>query len=141
MSPEQKQSWCVVAAFAFALVVFLVSIPLIGLKIAFGALGLVGFGGLAPIIFQVKHKAGEIAVDERDKKIAQKATMGGAMLGLNTAFLMCMILWFVYRAQRKDAISINLLPLIVFAEVIVFWVTRAIAILVLYGRERSHGQG
>ncbi len=62
------------------------------------------------------------------------------MLGLNTAFLVCMILWSVYRAQGKDTISINMLPLIVFAEMMVFWVARAIALLVLYGREKSDGQ-
>ena len=140
MSPEQKQSWCIVVAFAFALVVFLLLIPLIGTKIAFGALGLAGLGGLAPVIFGVKRKAGEVAVDERDKMIAQKATMGGAMLGLNTALLLCMILWSVYRAQGKDTISINMLPLIVFAEMMMFWLARAITILVLYGRERSDGQ-
>ena len=132
---EQKQSWCIVVAFAFALAVFLVLIPLIGLKIAWGAFGLTGLGGLAPVIFRVKRKAGEVDVDERDKMIAPKATMGGVMLGLNTAIAVCMILWSVYRAQGKDAISINILPIIVFATMMVFWVARGITILILYGRE------
>ena len=62
------------------------------------------------------------------------------MLGLNTALLMCMILWSVYRAQGKDTISINMLPLIVFAEMMMFWLARAITILVLYGREPKDAQ-
>jgi hypothetical protein len=54
---------------------------------------------------------------------------------IQVMLLACLIPWAIYQYQGKEVISIVLLPFIVFMAMIALWVTRAISILVLYGRE------
>ena len=42
--------------------------------------------------------------------------------------------------EGKEAISIHVLPFIVFGNVVIFWGVRSVAMLVLYGREPIHGE-
>ncbi|MDY7011914.1 MAG: hypothetical protein SVV80_14380 [Planctomycetota bacterium] len=42
--------------------------------------------------------------------------------------------------MNKDVISINVLPWIAGAGVVVFFAARAIPLLILYGREGRHGE-
>ena len=140
MSAIQKESWGFVVAFAIALVVFLILIPLIGIKVAWGVLGLFCLGGLAPLIFRKKRNVELVASDERDKMIAEKATKAGGIGAFQIMLLACMIPWGIYQYQGKEVIGIVILPFVVFSGMIALWLTRAIAILVFYGRERNDGQ-
>jgi len=49
-----------------------------------------------------------------------------------------MVPWFVYMFRGDESISIHILPFVVFVSGATFWVVRAVATLVLYGRETSH---
>ena len=140
MSVEQKCAWLIVGCFALALVGFLVLVPLIGVKAAVSAFGLFGFGGLGPLLFRKKRMPAEVAMDERDRMIAEKATLGGGMSSYMVFILACMIPWFVYMFQGKKTISIHVLPLVVFCGGITFFVVRSVVILILYGREANHAE-
>ena len=139
MSAEQKYSWYMIGCFALALIVFAGLIPLIGIRAACGAIGLLGLTGLAPLLFRRKRKSGEVTTDERDGMISLKATMVTGIVTFEVVLLFCMIPWFIYMLQDKEVVSINMLPLVVLVAGITFMVTRAIAILVLYGRS-SRGE-
>ena len=135
MSQEQKIAWLFLAMFLLAFLAVGILIPIVGIGKAWPALGIYGLAGFGPAIFSKKPKADAVAADERDKTIARKATFGAAMLSLQVFLLGALIPFYFYRHQGKELISIRLLPWIVFAGMTTFWLTRAVVILILYGRE------
>lgn len=139
MSQEQKQSVFIVLVFAVSMILFAV-LALVGMKHAPVAFGVMGIAGLAPLLFRSKRQSGEVVWDERDEIIAKKATLGGAMLSYGTFIAGCMVPWTVCKEMNKDVISINVLPWIAGAGVVVFFAARAIPLLILYGREGRHGE-
>jgi len=139
MRPEQKRAWFIVGVFAAALTGFLVLTPLVGARPAFAAFGVFGFGGFASLLFRRQRDSEEVSMDERDRLIAERATLAGGMLSYLVFVLACMIPWFVRMFGRDQTvsigdlrISIHVLPLIVLCGGITFFVVRAIAILVGY---------
>jgi len=140
MSRQQKQSWFVVGVFLLALSVFLVLIPVVGVSAAWGAFGLFGLTGLGPLIGRKASRPGEVVSDERDRAIAARATLIAGITAFEVCVAVCMVPWFVYMFRGNASISIHILPFVVFATGITFWLVQAVAILVLYGRETSHAQ-
>ena len=142
MVPEQKRAWFVVGVFAVALAIALALLPFAGAG-ALAATGVFGLWGLTPLLFRKKRDSTEVPFDERDTMIVQKATLVAGMMSYVSFILACMAPWFVYMCRSKDwwyrspTISIHVLPLIVLPGMIVLFVGRAIAILVLYGREAN----
>ena len=139
MPPEQKQSVFIVLVFAVSVMLYAV-LTLVGMKHAPVAFGVMGIGGLAPLLFRSRRQPGEVASDERDEVIAKKATRGGAMCSYGVFIAGCLVPWTIYREMGKEVISINVLPCIAGAGIITFFVARAIAILILYSREGRHGE-
>ena len=140
MSREQKEAWFIVGAFGLAVAVVLTIIPLAGIKFAPAGFAVFGLGGFAPLVFRKKPRLDQVEMDERDKKIAKTATLGGAMISYVTFIAACMVPWFVYKALGRKVISIHVLPNIVFIGAMVFFLFRSITLLVLYGREPRHGE-
>ena len=140
MPPEQKQSVFIVFVFAASVVLFAVLIPVVGIRLAPSAFGLMGIAGLAPLLFRSRGQPGEVASDERDEAIAKKATLGGAMCSYGVFIAGCLVPWTVCKEMGKEVISIHVLPWIAGAGIIVYFVARAIAILILYGREGHRGE-
>lgn len=139
MSPMQKESWGMVVAFGVGLVVFVILIPLIGIRRAWAAPCLYALGGFATLIFRKKRDVDTVASDERSKMIVEKATKAGGIAAFQVTLLACLIPWGIYNYQGKDQISIVILPFVLFMAMTALWVTRAITILVLYGRESKDG--
>ena len=83
-----------------------------------------------------------IALQDRKGKtnVKKVATRQGAMCSYCVFIVSCMIPYIIYKETDKDVISIVVLPGIVLAGAIAFFVARAITLLVLYGREARHGQ-
>ncbi|HUW57408.1 MAG TPA: DUF2178 domain-containing protein [Planctomycetota bacterium] len=141
MSREQKMAWLTVGCFAVGLIGFLSLLPFTRPRAAVAAFAVVGFGGLGPLLFRKKRDPKEVAEDERDKMIAQKATLAAGVSSYTAFVLVCMITWGICHHQGREQISIHGLPLIVFfAGLIVFFVGRAATILGLYGREAADGE-
>jgi hypothetical protein len=139
MSMQQKQAWFVVGVFVLALGVFLILLPVVGTA-AWGAFGLFGLVGLVGLVGRKARRAGEVILDERDGVISVKATMGAGIAAFEVCVAACMVPWFIHMFQGKESISIHILPCIVFVSGITFWLVRAVATLVLYGRETNRVQ-
>ena len=129
MNAEQKRAWLGVATTAACVVGYLVLLPLFGPVVATAAFAFYGINGFAGLIGRGEQ------VDERDRNIARRATLGGAMASYLAFIIGCMGTWFVVFAfRREQQVSVYVLPTITMLGGIVFFFTRSLAILVLYGR-------
>lgn len=129
MNAEQKRAWLGLGTGIACVVAYVALIPFIGPMAATGAFGLYGVNGIAPLIGR-KERA-----DERDRSIAHRATLGGAMASYMVFVLGCMGTWFIAFAWLgKEQVSVHLLGLITFLGWIVFYSVRSAVVLVLYGR-------
>jgi len=135
MSPIQKESWGMVIGFGIALVAFVILAPLVGIKMSWPVLCLYALGGFVPLIFRSKRNADLVAKDERSKIIVARADRVGGLAAFQVTLFACLVPWGIYNYQGKDEISIVILPFVLFMAMIALWVARAIAILVLFGRE------
>ena len=140
MVREQKQAWCVLGLFAAAFLVSTLLILLVSVKLAPLGFAVFFLAFFLPFVGPRKRDPAEVDIDERDKMIAQKATLGGAMLSMTVFMLACLITWQIYKHQNKESIPIAALSLIVHAGSMTFWIARSITVVVLYGRERTDGQ-
>jgi len=139
VSVEQKRAWFMVGMFGLAVVACLVLIPVLGLPAALGGLGLSGLGGFATLVFRDRAGQGEVATDERDRMIAEKATLGGAMASHLALIAICMTAWgVVFAYQGRETIPVHSLPWISIGASIVFYVARSVAVIVLYGPGKRH---
>lgn len=128
MNAEQKRAWLGVVTTVVCVVGFFVLLPFFGLGAA-GISGFYGINGFGPLIGRGEK------TDERDKSIARRATLGGAMASYMTFFAGCMGTWFVvFLFQHEEQVSVHVLAAISIIGGIVFIFTRSVAILVLYGR-------
>jgi hypothetical protein len=138
MLPEQKRAWFVVVIIVIALAGVAAVVPFAGVR-AWPAVGLFSLVGLAPFLFRPKLKPGEVASDERDQKILLGATLGGFAASHTWFVLACMAPWFFCVFRGEKAISIQVLPVIVISDIVVWLLTRAVSTLVLYRREGANG--
>ena len=145
MVREQKQAWCLLGLFAAAFSISTLLILLVSVKLAPLGFGVFFLGFFVPLVGRKKRDEAEVDMDERDKMIAQKATLGGAMLSMTVFMLACLITFYIYKHQNKESISIQVLPLILHVGAMTFWIARSITVVVLYGRqgnaEPDLGQG
>lgn len=129
MNAEQKRAWLGVVTMSACVAGYVALLPFFGPIVAFGAFGLYGIIGFAGLIGRGQR------TDERDKAIARRATLGGAMASYAAFIFGCMGTWFVVFAwQGKQQVWVHVLPTITMIGAIVFFFTRSVAILVLYGR-------
>jgi hypothetical protein len=129
MNAEQKRAWLGVITTGACVVGYLVLLPLFGPHVAFSAFAIFAINGCAGNIGRNE------VVDERDKSIARRATMAGAMASYMAFILGCM--WtgvVVYAFQRQVQVDVHVLGRIVLFGGIAFYATRCVVILELYGR-------
>lgn len=129
MNAEQKRAWLGVATMTACMVGYLVLLPLFGPMVATAAFAFYGINGFAGLIGRGEQ------FDERDKNIARRATLGGAMASYMAFIIGCMGTWFVvFIFQREEQVLVHILPIITMLGGIVFYFIRSVIILVLYGR-------
>lgn len=129
MGAEQKRAWLVVITLIVCVVLFAVLMPFLGLAAAPVAFSLLGLNGFGVLIGRGEKE------DERDRSIARRATLGGAMASYLTFVLSLMGTWAVVYMLRGDSqISVHALPMIVMLGFVVFISVRAIAVLAYYRR-------
>ncbi len=129
MNAEQKRAWLGVATMTACVVGYFVLLPLFGPVVALAAFAFYGINGFAGFIGRGEQ------VDERDKNIARRATLAGAMASYMAFIIGCMGTWFVVFAFRgEEQVWVHALGTITMLGGIVFFFTRSVAILVLYGR-------
>ena len=140
MSAQQKQAWFMLAVFAVAAAGYLALLPWAGPKAAFGVFGLCGLWGLQPFLFRKKHGSSTVTEDERTQQIQARSLLAGWALFWVCYVAACMIPWGIlyYRGHETVTIDVHLLPLAVFAAMIIFCLTQAVVTLLQCGREAKH---
>lgn len=129
MNAEQKRAWLGVVTMTACVVGYFVLFPFFGPIVATAAFAFYGINGFAGFIGRGEQ------VDERDKNIARRGTLGGAMASYMAFIIGCMGTWFVvFLFQHEEQVRVHVLPMITMFGAIVFFFTRSVAILVLYGR-------
>ncbi len=129
MNAEQKRAWMGVVTMAFCVVAYLSLIPFFGPLIAFSVFGLYAIN-MFSVLFREKEKP-----DERDIALARRATLGGFAMSYGAFCLGCMGTWFaVFRFRGDETVSVHILGSITCFGFMVYYFTRSVAILVLYGR-------
>ena len=146
MNRMQKISWMMVICIGTALILSAIAITILYLMVGFprawagwGFMGITGFGGLSPLIF--KKDPGPIQCDERDQLINTKAAVASFGLSYGVFGLLCMGIWVYRYSQSIETISIHLLPLLFGAAGITVYLTHAITILILYGKDNKNTEG
>lgn len=134
MLPQQKEAWFHLILVAICALLYGAAAWWLGYMPALGVFGLLGLAGLTPL-FYLRRRRGErfCPGDERDKMIALSATAGGFAIFWVTFVVACMTIWWIVRSHSQT-VSVNILPLIVLGGWIIFWISRATFILLLYRR-------
>lgn len=145
MNRIQKISWLIAVTHTIAIICSAIAVALLyqrhGFPKAWAGLAfmaIAGIGGLGPIIFG--KDPGPVQTDERDRLILIKAARGSFALSYLVFGLMCMGTWWHYHAKAVETISIHILPWIFGAAAVTAFLSHAITILVLYGREAKSSQ-
>ena len=129
MNAEQKRAWLAVATITACGVSYLVLLPFFGPAVATAAFAFYLINGFAGFIGRGEQ------VDERDKNIARRATLAGGMASYMAFITGCMGTWsVVFAFQGQEQVSVHVLGMITCLGGTVFFFTRSVAILVLYGR-------
>jgi len=130
MNAEQKRAWLAITSGIASLVVFAAMAPFVGPVPAAAAFALFAVNGIAPFMRR------NDPTDERDRTIARRATLIGAMASYLVFVLGCMGAWFIaYAFSGREQVSVHLLALITGLGGIVLYLARGIAVLTLYGRK------
>jgi hypothetical protein len=138
MNVAQKRAWFTVIVFAVSLAAFLILIPIVGIKMAYPAWSIFGLAGLQLFLYR-KKTPDKVEMDERDREIHRRAALGAGMASYLVFIIACMGTWDVcYYRWHQETISIHVLPTIVMAGGIAFFVSQAIVLLIGYGRENRH---
>ena len=129
MSTEQKQAWFVLGLSAVTCVGFVALGLIFGFRVAWAAFGIMGLGGLTPLIGRGKKP------DERDVSIGKDATVAGGMASYLAFVLGCMGVWIVeFLWHGNYQVSVHMLALITGLGGMTLYIVRSLAILILYGR-------
>lgn len=139
MVPEQKGAWFGLALFGIGLIAFLALFPVFGFRGWF-AFSICGLYGVSPWIFRKKCAPGEVAMDERDKKIMLRANLAAHVGAYMAAFFACEIPWFVLKGRGEKMITVDALPHVIFAMMFSLIFFRCVAILVGYRRGVGHDE-
>ena len=135
MLPEQKRAWCAAVVCVVAVVGFVALFPVRGVQ-GWSALGLAGLAALTPLLFRARSKRGEVASDERDEMVLERATLAAFATSTVWFALACMGFYFLCMLRGEKEISIEVLPFICIAAVALHFGVRAVCVLHLY---REHG--
>lgn len=146
MNRIQKMSWLMVICIGTALILSGIATVALYFKLGFpkawagfAFMGICGFGGLGPIIF--KKDPGPVQADERDTLIARKAAIASFALSYLVFGALCMGIWGYRQHQQVETISIHVLPNLFMAAGITAFLSHAIVILVLYGKDNKQMEG
>ena len=120
MNAEQKRAWLGVVTMIACVVGYFVLLPLFGPVVATAAFSIYGINGFAGLIGRNEE------IDERDRNIARRATLAGAMASYLAFVVGCMGTWFVVFAfQGQEQVWVHVLGTITMLGGIVFFFTRS----------------
>jgi hypothetical protein len=139
--PAQKAAWLTLAVACASILAFGVLIPVVGLKAAPAAFGILGVTGLGALYFRPSRGDSRLILDERDRLIESRSQLLGFKLFWVAFVGTCMVSWALARyGWRQETVSVDLLPGLVLGGFIVYSVAHAVAVLAQYGQSRSDGR-
>jgi hypothetical protein len=138
MPPLYKEGLYWLVLLAATAIVYVALMVFIGPIKAAAAFGLLGLGGLQPLLYRKRSK--EVLWDERDTQIAHRSLIAGYSIFWLAFTLGVMSIWASYFCRGYETISIHVLPNIVCGGTLVFFTARAVAIVVQY-RLQDAGKG
>jgi hypothetical protein len=141
INTEEKAAWFTIVVCTLSLIGFAILYSLYGSPVAFAAFSVLGFTGFTPILFRPRKGDPRTSIDERDRLILRKATVAGGMSSYVIFVLVSMGVWFVQFSQGNREIEISILPFVVLCGGVTLFLTRSIALIVLYRGEGSYGEG
>jgi hypothetical protein len=130
MTPLYKEGLFWLILLAVTALAYMILALFIGPIRAFGACGLLGLGGLLPLVYRKQGQT--VVLDERDQQIAIGALIAGYSIFWLAFTLGTMGLWTALCYEGQATVSVDLLPQIVGGGGILFFTARAVAILVQY---------
>ncbi len=138
MSPLYKEGLYWLILLAGTTLAYAVAAVFVGPVPAAGTFGLLGLGGLQPLLYRKRRQA--VVWDERDTQISRNALIAGYSVFWLAFTLGVMSLWSVFFFGGQEMIPVHVLPSIVFGGTIIFVTTRSVAIVVQYHLQDS-GKG
>ncbi len=141
MNSEQKVAWFTIAVCSSALIAFGILNSLYGMPVAFAAFSLLGLTGFNPLLFRQHRNLKRVEFDERDLSIQRRANVTAGMCSYLIFVISCMGVWFIQFQAGKEEVGISVFPMIVTVGGIMLFLTRSVAIIVLYRIGGSHAEG
>jgi membrane protease YdiL (CAAX protease family) len=138
MNRQQKIAWftlvmlalaAVLSLLAFSVAYFIFGLPANRAAGGFGFIGIMGFAGLALILF--KKDKSKVQYDERDLLIRRKAMLAAYSVFWVLFVAAAMVPWFII--GPKGMITVNYLPWMVFGGMFVVMLVQSIVFLEEYG--------
>ncbi len=138
MNRTQKMAWFTLimlalaaglSSAAFSVAYFIFDLPANRAAGGFGFIGIMGFVGLAPLIF--KKDKSRVQTDERDLLIKQKAMLAAYSVFWVLFVAAAMVPWFIIGPD--GSITVNYLPWMVFGGMFVVMLVQSIVFLEQYG--------
>jgi hypothetical protein len=133
MSLAQRVAWLNLIVAGLAVLVYFALLPILGPWRAMGAFGLLGFSGVAALLYLREMWSGRVVVDERDQLISMKAIVVAKQLlwvSLVVAFLVGLLAY-----GEHGAISIQVLSMVLWWGFCGFLLVQSIVVLALYARQ------
>ena len=135
MSILERQAWFVIKVILLTVLLYLV----VGActqynRGALGIFGLIGLLGFVGMIGRRERNAGKVVMDERDLAISRKATLIGYSVFWLFFVAGMLMPFFLYGPQGTITIGTDIPAFFVNASLCLIFLTRSVAILILYRR-------
>jgi hypothetical protein len=139
MSLQQKRARFELAVVVVAIAAAITIGATVSIEVAWAGFALLGFWGLAPLLFRADHKTGSVTVDERDAAIGRRAALYAFTASYLSVVVTCVGIWAVaYFGLGVEQVSIQWVVAPVWVAFLVACAGHAIAVLVLYERQVAH---
>ena len=87
---------------------------------------------ILPLLIRKKRVPGDVSEDERDKIIAERATLAGGMSSYAAVVLVCIIPQIRCWIQGEELIDVDILSCVLISGLTALFTVRSIAVLVMY---------
>jgi hypothetical protein len=135
MHTQEKQAWFILSVMAATAVLYLaIAVPTGFNPAAFGAFGLMGLAGGAPMIGRRERKAGKVVMDERDHEIARRASLASFSIFWLLLVAGVMVPFFVLGPSAQVTIQVYVLCALLMPAAGLVYLVQSIAVIVMYRR-------
>ena len=134
MAPAQRQAWFNLVIISLAIGTVLLLTPVLGYRRAQGGLAILGFLGLAPLLF--RKRAGKVFMDERDVQIQSRAWAVAYAVFWVVFVAVCVSAPFTFGSS--GAVPVEWVQMSVWYGFMLVWGASAVATLAQYRWGASH---